>query len=144
MSWIDPRVAFLNLKHETYHNILPETEKRFLWCPRVTFSNTPAQDWSVTDNETLVTVRREGAPVVSMDPDTSTVNKFSGRENSMTMTRVYSTSWLCDYDMANYPFDTQICSLLFSPAGISKMFVQLKSGNYVFSGSSELPQYFVR
>ena len=83
MSWIDPRVVFLNLKHETYHNILPETEKRLLWYPSVTFSNTPGQDWSVTDNETLVTVRREGLPVVSMDTDTRTVNKFSGRENHL-------------------------------------------------------------
>ena len=91
-----------------------------------------------------MTVRREGPHVVSMDPGTRTVNRFSGRENSLTMRRVYSTQWLCDYDMANYPFDTQICYLIFSPAGISKMFIQLKSGNYLFSGSSELPQYFIR
>ena len=144
MSWIDPRVTFLNLKHESYHNILPETEKSLLWYPRVTFTNTPAQDWSLVDNQTLVTVRREGQYVVSMDAGVRTVNRFSGRENSLTLRRVYSTPWLCDYDMANYPFDTQVCFLIFSPAGVSKMFVELKTGNYLFSGSTELPQYFVR
>ena len=43
MSWIDQRVSFLNLKHETFHNILPEREKSLLWYPSVTFFNTPAQ-----------------------------------------------------------------------------------------------------
>ena len=113
-------------------------------CPPVNEKDSIFKDRSVNDNESLVTVRRQGPPVLSLDSGVKTVNRFSGRENTLTMSRVHSTQWLCHYDIANYPFDSQICFLVFAPAGISKMFCKLKSGNFIYSGASELPQYFVR
>ena len=36
------------------------------------------------------------------------------------------------------------CPMIFTPAGISKTFMQLLSMNLVYSGPVELTQYFVR
>ena len=33
---------------------------------------------------------------------------YEGSENPFQITRVYSTKWLCSYDMLFYPFDTQV------------------------------------
>ena len=33
---------------------------------------------------------------------------YEGSENPLLITRVYSTKWLCSYDMLFYPFDTQV------------------------------------
>ena len=33
---------------------------------------------------------------------------YEGSENPFLITRVYSTKWLCSYDMLFYPFDTQV------------------------------------
>ena len=33
---------------------------------------------------------------------------YEGSENPFLITRVYSTKWLCTYDMLFYPFDTQV------------------------------------
>ena len=36
---------------------------------------------------------------------------YEGSENPLLITRVYSTKWLCSYDMLFYPFDTQVCRM---------------------------------
>ena len=39
---------------------------------------------------------------------------YEGSENSFLINRVYSTKWLCSYDMLFYPFDTQVNLFIFS------------------------------
>ena len=60
------------------------------------------------DNKSLVIVERQGTYQVSSDDVTKNVYQFSGTENTLKITRVYSTEWLCSYEMINYPFDTQV------------------------------------
>ena len=64
------------------------------------------------DNKSLVIVERQGTYQVSSDDVTKNVYQFSGTENTLKITRVYSTEWLCSYEMINYPFDTQVYSKL--------------------------------
>ena len=33
---------------------------------------------------------------------------FEGKDNPLTMTRVYDVEWICDYNMRWYPFDSQV------------------------------------
>ena len=40
---------------------------------------------------------------------------FSGRENSIYLTREYFQEYSCQFDLHHYPFDTQVCSILGSP-----------------------------
>ena len=118
------------------------------------------QEHSLRDNKSLVIVERQGTYQVSSDDVTKNVYQFSGTENTLKITRVYSTEWLCSYEMINYPFDTQvhnkvkiyssirirtqICPMIFTPAGISKTFLKLHNRNHIYSGPTELTQYFVR
>ena len=66
------------------------------------------QEHSLRDNKSLVIVERQGTYQVSSDDVTKNVYQFSGTENTLKITRVYSTEWLCSYEMINYPFDTQV------------------------------------
>lgn len=43
LSWLDPRIAFHNLKYKYYQNSLLESEKQMIWIPTVTFLNTADQ-----------------------------------------------------------------------------------------------------
>ena len=107
----------------------------------------------------MVFIRRQGTYIVSEDEMAKTCYVFDGAENSITSRRVYSSDWLCDYDMQYYPFDTQVliililnrikhyqifqkCLLIFSPSRGSSL--QLNTGNSVYSGKRELTQYFIR
>ena len=66
------------------------------------------QEQSLRDNKSLVIVEKQGTYQVSNDDVTKNVYQFSGMENTLKITRVYSTKWLCSYKIINYPFDTQV------------------------------------
>ena len=42
-----------------------------------------------------------------------------GEENPFILSRVYDVDWICEYNMAWYPFDTQSCSMIFEVGSIS-------------------------
>ena len=81
-------------------------EKQQIWIPSITFLNTADQERSLRDNKSQVTVKREGQLQHSGVDKLN--NIYSGAENTLKITRVYSTKWLCDYNMLWYPFDTQV------------------------------------
>ena len=46
MTWIDPRLSFLNLKNDTSMNIVAPKEAMKIWYPVVMFINTRKMDLS--------------------------------------------------------------------------------------------------
>lgn len=46
MTWIDPRLSFLNLKNDTSMNIVAPEEAKKIWYPVVMFINTRKLDLS--------------------------------------------------------------------------------------------------
>lgn len=38
----------------------------------------------------------------------STVNIFSGYENSLEMSQLYTVTYTCDFDLVMFPFDSQV------------------------------------
>ena len=44
MTWIDPRLSFLNLKNDTSMNIVAPDESMIIWYPVVMFINTRKMD----------------------------------------------------------------------------------------------------
>ena len=109
LSWKDPRITFHNLKTYDYQNSLLESEKQTIWIPTVTFLNTADQDQSLRDNKSMIRVHKEGSYHKSGDTEAKNVYLYDGIENTLMISRVYSTEWLCSYEMINYPFDTQVC-----------------------------------
>ena len=59
----------------------------------------------------MITVVRQGGCTASEDSMLDNNNIFSGKENFLQVTRVYSTQWLCNFEMIAYPFDTQVTYL---------------------------------
>ena len=62
MSWIDPRLTFLNLKEDASMNIVAPTEAAKIWYPVVVFINTRKMDLSKvtvfkTGNRLLITFK---------------------------------------------------------------------------------------
>jgi len=60
------------------------------------------------------------------------------------MSRAYDTRFLCEYDMAFYPFDTQVCTMDITLNVIQIPFCQLKVEDLLYKGPEELVQYFIR
>ena len=45
--WQDPRLTYLNLKNESFKNLVSKTEGDGIWYPDILFSNTPNTDQTV-------------------------------------------------------------------------------------------------
>ena len=74
------------------------------------FSNTENQEFTKGDDETEVTITREGNFTESEVHVMEEINIFEGAENRITFQQVYSKTFKCVYELQLYPFDTQVMS----------------------------------
>ena len=74
---------------------------------------------------------------------TDNIYKFKGSGNHLATTRVYNVEWICVYQLAWYPFDTQTCRMIFEADGNSE-FIDMNVGSIEYSGPMDLTQYFVK
>ena len=138
LTWYEGRLRFQNLK-TTGTNQLESKEAEQLWVPRIVFYNTGERLENLMDEKTTTTVQRKG--------DFTTVKNrqlFKGSENPLTSSRFYRTTFVCNFDMAWYPFDTKKCSMDFVVENSNADYVDIVDGNLTYSGPLELTQYFVK
>ena len=93
MEWYDPRVTFYNLHKNQGLNTLVEQEKAKIWTPSMIFDNTDQKIRTTTDEESLVSVKREGYYSRNTIDNEDNVYMYDGAENPIEMSRVYHTGW---------------------------------------------------
>ena len=59
------------------------------------------------------------------------------------MSNFYSQDFICQFDMAQYPFDTQLCFATFILKGTDKQLVNLISGNLEYVGPQNVQEYVI-
>ena len=104
------RLQYYNLKPERSNNLLSKNEIDNLWIPFVVFSNTKDSEFTKGDDDSEITITREGNFTESSDDFVEEINIFAGGENKITFQQVYSKAFLCQYELQLYPFDTQVGS----------------------------------
>ena len=138
LNWFESRLNFLNLRESGRSN-LETQEMESLWVPEIVFYNTKERLESLVDEKTSMSVERLGNFTVAKNKVV-----FKGSENPLTLSRFYKTNFICDFDMAWYPFDTQKCSMNFVVDEGSQRFVDLSVLNLEYSGPLDLTQYFIK
>ena len=138
LTWLESRLKFLNLIANATNKLTP-TETELIWIPKLMFYNTDKRLETVLDKTTVISIKREGK-------FKSLQNKrvYSGEENSLMSSRFYITQFMCIYDMAWYPFDTQRSSMVFVVDARSEDFLDIEIEKLNFLGRRELTQYFVK
>ena len=144
ITWKDSRLKFWNLKIDQKMNILTEKEKWEIWIPKLVFHNTVGKHGTFDDEKLSLSIIKHGSFKHSGIETQDNINIFEGNENDLVSERIYDMSWICEYDMTWYPFDTQKCSMEFQMSGRSGEFVQLVGAELVYSGPQELTKYFIR
>ena len=84
-----------------------------LWTPSMNFENMVSPDsWEEEEESRNLTLIRIGSYIYKRSDKTENKNiyLFEGSQNYIEYTKLFSTVWVCHYDMFWYPFDTQICS----------------------------------
>ncbi len=137
-------MKMLNLNEDDNLNTLSLDERTNIWIPQVVFYNTEAKRETLNDGKAYATVSRRGSYTRESDTSLQSAYLYKGRENPITLSRVYSARFLCEYDMGIYPFDIQICSATFTMKGNTGNFIHLAPSNISYLGPIDLPQYFVK
>ena len=119
-------------------------EKESIWVPKLVFSNTKTNDYTQNDEKSFAVARRDSSYEFSETDVKDNIFIFSGSDNPFVMSRRYDVEWICDYNMAWYPFDTQSCAMLFDTEGNSGEFVELVATELNYLGPQDLTQYFIR
>ena len=144
LQWMDARVSYYNIKRDENMNLLTLDEQLALWTPSIVFWNTKEQLRTVNDENTFASIRRERNGSIIGKEINEDIEIYAGSENGITISRVYSIRFYCEYQMAWYPFDQQICHVEMILDGVLDNYADLIPGNLLFSGPKELTQYFIK
>ena len=142
-TWYDSRLIYYNLKTDTGLNTLSPEEKQQLWIPVLIFDNTENKLSTVVDEDSIITVSKQGNYTLSTMEDVENRQFFQGDENSITLSRFYNIRFICNYEMQWYPFDVQSCTLKLSMKGKSSDFARLRADVLQYLGILEVNQYIV-
>ncbi len=124
-------------------NSLTLQSRQEIWIPQLVFYNTEIKMETLNDEKAFATVKRLSNYQRKNDSFLHNSYLYKGSENPITLTRVYSAKFICDYDMAVYPFDTQKCHATFIMKGNDGNFVKLMADSASYLGPVNLPQYKV-
>ena len=144
MTWLDDRLTYVNLKAESGLNTMTELEKQDVWKPQVVFANTKTQESVVTDSKVIAQINRRGSHTVGGYHEAILAQYFRGGENTITFSRIYDVSFICEYDMAWYPFDVQSCQLSFTPFGNTGEYIVLVRDKILYKSGKDLSKYFIK
>ncbi len=140
----DGRLTFENLKAQENLNTLTVDDINVMWVPQIVFHNTISKQESLNDGKAFATIKRSGSHVPQQTTFLQNAHLYSGGDNPITISRVYSENFLCTFDVAVYPFDMQNCSVTLVMKGNSGEFAELVAQNLVYLGPRDLTLYFVK
>jgi hypothetical protein len=144
LTWMDKRLVFNNLKEETNLNTLIPLFRESIWIPEIVFYNTEDKFESLNDEKSYAFIERRGDFIQSPREQLENAYIFKGEDNPLTIARIYDSEFLCEFDMATYPFDTQVCSIIITMKGNTDNFINIVGRHLNYSGPIDLTQYFIK
>ena len=107
------------------------------------FSNTPENEPSHVDDQSVLAVERRGELRAADSHQLREVAYYSGGENPVTYSRTFKKTLACLFNLKNYPFDSQVCTIqLSSPAEVGDL-VELLPGDLTYLGPMKMMQFTV-
>ncbi|XP_042218513.1 uncharacterized protein LOC121863781 isoform X2 [Homarus americanus] len=143
LRWMDTRLNYLNLKGDRTLNVLSQESQLEIWTPRVYFSNARGNVFSNLDQGSRIECIMEGTSVVGGPHLSEEMNIFSGSENSLEMGQLYSVTHSCDFDLLMFPFDAQVCTMLFTLVSASSTYMNLIPLTANYTGRMKLIEYAI-
>ncbi|XP_059086853.1 uncharacterized protein LOC131883401 isoform X1 [Tigriopus californicus] len=144
LRWYDPRLKFRDLNNETKFNGLNAEESTHLWSPKLEFVNALGPVKQDRDDFGSLRLIKEETEALPQDFSLSREARlYSGEKNSISLQRRYSLDHSCEFDLYYYPFDTQVCPMVFELRDKTEDFIQFNKDQdpIKYRGSRSLSQY---
>ncbi len=143
LTWRDARLNFNHLRDDTDRNILTEEEKLTIWTPEVVFHNTKDRFLSLNNVKTTILVKKQSDFQISPTSQTWKRKLYLGSENDLIYSHTYSTDFQCEFQLSNYPFDTQECYMIFNLPARMENLLEFELTDIDYQGPEQLTKYIV-
>ena len=144
ITWMDPRLLFRNLRSRTSlsKNYVEQKQIDEIWIPPAYFRNTKDNVPIKKYSSGWLEIIRHGESYYSRRKKSEN-NFFKGSENYLEMRAVHELDFRCLYNLENYPFDIQVCSIqIGTPLDVIN-FTKIIPGTVQYVGPKQLVQFTV-
>ena len=111
-----------------------------IWTPKVVFINTENYETTKPDNRS--TIDKKSNYEVD-ESDLHEIAYFSGSENPITYSRIFSLDFQCQFELERFPFDTQTCDIVMGVTYKEAKFVKMIPSKLDYRGPVEMLTYSV-
>ena len=145
LTWFDDRLTFWNLRNLTDRNVLTKSDTETIWVPRVQFSNTDHHGMLNLEDPRMSVARLGGALRTPMEELKDSL-RYSGKDNPIIFKKIQAQSFICEFALRSYPFDTQNCTVHLELLPELKNLVEISRGDLgaFYTGPKELTQYTIK
>ena len=143
LSWTDGRIVWNDLTKDKFLNIPNQTVVSRLWVPNIVFVNTKDIFVSPLDKKARVVVDRRGDFSLSPIHDMEEVAYYKGSENPIQYGRDFFLEFQCQFYLKDYPFDSQICTILMKMTKKDAKFIKLVPKHLKYFGPLGLAEFFI-
>ena len=140
IKWIDGRLSYNNLFNG--YTTIGKEEFEQIWKPSLILKNS-LEHASITKNDAvIIQILKQNEGILKSKKELREGMTYDGKTNDIVLTAVFDTDFGCSYQLHDYPFDSQVCTIdVSSPSDISNDIV-LVPGIITYSGlSNTLPQF---
>ena len=139
IRWKDIRLFFKNLGG---YDVLNNEEAEAIWKPPLILSNSLNLASVIKNEYLLIQILKQGLGKPDNEKELYEGMTYDGTENDLVMSAKVDNDFSCSYDLHDFPFDTQICSIDISSPGNLINDIELIPGVFTYSGKTEsLPQF---
>ncbi|XP_076039355.1 uncharacterized protein LOC143024437 [Oratosquilla oratoria] len=138
-KWRDSRLYFRMVHEDVNLNLVEDVDG--IWYPDSKFAG---DDFSICKLETLNTimwVKTVSLPLPDDDTTTEEDLIYQGNETDIFYEKYFSIEFICRFELANYPFDTQLCPITMRLRHDPDDFTKLIFGEIEFTGKTSSLEY---
>ena len=140
VKWKDGRLHFNNLIDGFTTIEKEEFEK--IWKPSLILKNSLGYATTTNNGDAIMQILKQNEGTLISEKELHEGIKYDGKTNDIILTAVFDTDFGCSYQLHDYPFDSQICTIDVSSPSNIKNYIMLVPGTITYSGLSKtLPQF---
>ena len=142
-EWFDKRLTWNDLNDDKFLNIPSQDVLDKLWYPSVIFTNTPNNYQTMMDSKSRLLVKKEGNFTLSSVHEVEETAYYKGSENTIEYSRDFFQEFKCNFELQDYPFDTQICTFLLKRPNKVEKFVKFVPDKLEYYGPLKMAEFAV-
>ena len=142
-DWFDARLTWNNLNDDKFLNIPNKDVIDKLWVPTIIFENTENKYETPLDEKARILVKKEGNFTLSSVHEMEETAYYEGSENGLQYSRDFYLRFKCQFELQNYPFDTQTCTFMIKKPSKVDKFVKLIPSKLDYSGPLSMAEFVI-